>query len=193
VETESRSEQHSLPSHYERCLGPILKGWSDDGQTHGVQVVLFENQPQEGIQTLATLGLSTHELELRPGKTIRQELLISVNEHCNPNEIAGLLISLAELVLKRGRALLRGEVIGPASAVVPGSALNAVFVTNPSPLPEDLLTFHSVPPTVFAYLIPVAAAEAALILSRGWRWFEGELEAQDPDIWDLSRTEEIRA
>jgi hypothetical protein len=67
-----------------------------------------------------------------------------------------------------------------------------VYVTNPSPFDDSLTEFPGEPPpTVFAYLIPITAAEASLVEDRGWSWFEDQLERYDPDIWDLARTETV--
>jgi hypothetical protein len=180
----------TLPQHYEKHLGPIARGWSDDKRAHGVQVVSFENQPASGITTFATLGLGRHIIN-QPNSTVRQELLMSAHERFPCDAIAGLVLSLAELVLRRGKALLRGEVIGPAAPVIRGSTLEAMYVTNPSPFDGSLTEFVSEPATVFAYLIPITSSEATLARERGWRWFEDELMRQDPDIWDLTRTESI--
>lgn len=185
---------NSLPAHYEQHFGPIFKGWSDDEKMHGIQVVFFENQPEAGVSTFATLGLSRHIVELPGAKQIRQELLISANELFSADAVAGLVLSLAEHVLQRNKALLRGEVIGPGTPVVTGSTLSAVYVTNPSPFDDSLTHFISESPaTVFAYLVPITESEARLIHEKGWRWFEDQLEHQNPDIWDLARTETVQA
>jgi hypothetical protein len=183
----------SLPQHYEKHLGKIARGWSDEKRMHGIQVICFEGQPELGVKTYATLGLSRHIVELPGSKHIRQELLMSANESFSSDAVAGLVLSLAERVLQRGKALLRGEVIGPGTPVVAGSTLAAVYVTNPSPFNESLTEFASErPTTVFAYLVPITEAESALVRERGWRWFEDQLEQQNPDIWDLARTETIQ-
>lgn len=184
----------SLPAHYEEHLGEITRGWSDDTRQHGIQVVSFDGQPEADVRTYATLGLSRHIVDLSEARQIRQELLMSANIAFSPDAAAGLVLSLAEHVLRRGKALLRGEVIGPDAPVIAGSMLTAIYVTNPSPFAKSLTEFVSEPPaTVFAYLIPITEAEAALVRERGWSWFEEELERQNPDIWDLGRAETIRA
>lgn len=184
----------SLPLHYERHLGDIQRGWSDEKETHGVQIVSFERQPEPGVRTFATLGLGRHVVKQPRSGSIRQELLISVNEAFSSDAVAGLLLSLAERVLVRHEALLRGEVIGPAAPVVAGSKLTAIYVTNPSPFDKSLTEFASEPPPlVFAYLVPIAEAEAVLVREKGCRWFEEQLERQNPDIWNLARTETIQA
>lgn len=181
-----------LPQHYEGKLGDIASGWSDEKQIHGIQIVSFKDQPEAGVTTFATLGLSRHVLELSGTRQIRQELLVSVNDAFSADAVAGLVLSLAELVAQRGRALLRGEVIGPGEPVIAGSTLTAVYVTNPSPFDKSLTEFVSEPPaTVFAYLVPIKGAEASLVRELGWNWFEDQLEEQDPDIWNLARSEEV--
>ncbi len=88
---------------------------------------------------------------------------------------------------------MRGEVIGPGAPVVAGSTLAAIYVTNPSPFDKSLTEFVSeLPATVFAYLIPITEAEAELVREKGWRWFEDQLEQQNPDIWDLARNETVQ-
>ncbi|MCC6202687.1 MAG: hypothetical protein IT494_06735 [Gammaproteobacteria bacterium] len=68
-----------------------------------------------------------------------------------------------------------------------------MFVTNPSPFEKSLTEFASEPPaTVFAYLVPITVREAVLVRDRRWRWFEDQLEKQNPNIWDLARNEAIR-
>lgn len=184
----------SLPEHYEQHLGEIARGWSDEKRMHGIQVVSFERQPEPGVKTYATLGLGRHIVELPGSKQIRQELLMSANETFSADAVAGLVLSLAEHVLQRGKALLRGEVIGPGTPVVAGSTLTAIYVTNPSPFDKSLTEFVcELPAMVFAYLIPITEAEAKLVGDKGWRWFEDQLEQQNPDIWDLARTEAVTA
>ena len=183
----------SLPAHYERQLGEIVRGWSDEKQTHSIQVASFKGQPESGVTTFATLGLSRYVLDLSGTRKIRQELLISANDVFSADAVAGLVLSLAELVVQRGNALLRGGVIGPGSPVIAGSTLTAVYITNPSPFDNSLTKFVSESPaTVFAYLVPITATEAALVREHGWRWFEDQLEEQNPDIWDLERSDVIR-
>lgn len=182
----------ALPDHYERHLGEIARGWSDEKQTHGIQVVSFEGQPESGVRTFATLGLSRHVVHLSERRQIRQELLLSAHDSFSGDAVAGLILSLAEDVVARGKALLRGEVVGPGAPVIAGATVTAVYVTNPSPFDKSLTQFASAsPPTVFAYLVPITSAESVLVQERGWSWFEDQLDQQNPDIWDLARTEEI--
>jgi len=70
--------------------------------------------------------------------------------------------------------------------VTPGFRLNSLYVTNPSPLGDKILS-HGQSDLVFAYLIPIAAEEARLIESKGWRYFEDQLEDGNIDIFDLKR------
>jgi hypothetical protein len=185
-------EPITLPEHYERHLGSIARGWHDEEQKHGIQIVSFENQPEVGVNTFATLGLSQYAFKQTTKPEIAQELLISVSNKFSADAIAGFLISLSEYVVRRDKALLRGEVIGRDNPIVAKSMLTAIYVTNPSMFDKSLTEFASaLRPTVFAYLVPITSGEAALVRELGWRWFEEQLRIQNPDICDFSRTEEV--
>jgi Suppressor of fused protein (SUFU) len=45
------------------------------------------------------------------------------------------------------------------------------------------------PAVVFAYVVPITNTEATLVAEHGWRWFEDALDEQNPDVWDLARSE----
>lgn len=182
----------SVAEHIEGHLGSIAAGWSDDASPHKIQVASFNDQPMKGVTTYTTLGLSEDELDLPNERKIRQELVISANASFPGEEIARFLLSLAEHIKTTGRALLRGEVVGPSSPLVKGASVNAVYSTNPTPFDPGFAEFSSTyPPVIFVLLVPITPKEASLVSSQGWNWFEEMLEAQDPDIWDLTRIEQI--
>ncbi|MGH8240902.1 MAG: suppressor of fused domain protein [Steroidobacteraceae bacterium] len=188
----ARREPVSILEHYERSLGEIEHGWRDGEEHHGIHVVSFASQPGPGVRTFATLGLSDHVLQLPRARQVRQELLTSVNEATAGDQVADLILSLAEGALQRGRAILRGEVIALGQPAVPGSRLTCAYMTNPSSFNETLVRFVSdSPPTVFGSVIAITPGEAALVRERGWNWFEDELAQHHPDTCDLYRTVEI--
>jgi hypothetical protein len=175
----------------EGFLGTISEGWS--GATgEFTKVLRFDDQPENGIATYATLGLSEEELDLKNGRTVRQELLLSAHASLPNNEIASFLLYCAELIKERGRAALRGEVINLLYPLIDGATVSAVYATNPTPFDEGLAEFSNVsPPVIFALLVPITAKEVSLIGIHGWNWFETSLESQNPDIWDFKRDREI--
>jgi antitoxin YqcF len=182
----------SLPCHYEKHLGLIAKGWSDKESEYGVYVVSFNDIPDNGVITFATLGLSSYSFPTGQGAGIKQELLISVEQSFDSDRVASFLMFLAEHIVIRNKAVLRGEVIDPARPIIAGASSTAVYATNPSPFGDEFMNFRCDPSLVFVYLIAISGAEAELIRRRGWRWFEDRLESEDPNIWNLCRTEEIR-
>jgi hypothetical protein len=182
----------SVPEHIEGYLGKISAGWSDTASSHGIQVVSFKDQPAAGITTYVTLGLSEVVLDLPKDRKIRQELVVSALDSFSGDDIAGFLLSLAEHIKVRERAVLRGEVIGPSRPVLNGATVSAVYVTNPTPFDSHFSEFSNVePPVIFALVVPITEKEASLVFSQGWNWFEDMLESQDPDIWDFKRMEQI--
>src|SRR6185295_5135584 len=96
--------------HLERHLGPMERGWSSNSLP-GVQVCLFRNQPSPGVITLTTLGLSSTVLAMSGDRNVRQELLLAVRDNRPPEELGKLLLHVAELLVRRGGGLLRGEVL----------------------------------------------------------------------------------
>ncbi|GAB7126931.1 suppressor of fused domain protein [Silvimonas sp. JCM 19000] len=183
----------SVAEHIEGHLGPISSGWSDGASSHGIQVVCFKEQPIPGITTYVTLGLSENELDLPKGRKIRQELVVSANDSFAGGDVAAFLLSLAEHIKIRGRAVLRGEVIGPWRPLISNATVNAVYVTNPTPFDTGFAEFSGAElPVIFALLVPITTEEAGLVSDHGWSWFEDVLESQDPDVWNLIRAEQIR-
>ena len=178
-----------LPAHLEAFLGPIRGGWIEDatGDRLPFHVVWFDDAPERDLATYSTLGLSRHALE-SPTKTIRQELLVSVDKRFASPRLGSVLSTLGEMVLAEHRPILRGEVLPPRGAIVPGSTLSAFYASAPVALPDAFAVFEgSEPHTVFVWLVPISAAEAGLIGSHGWSWFEDQLVEQQPDLFDLAR------
>ena len=100
----------SIIDHLESYLGPITSGYKSSSGPEGVQVVCFRDQPLRGTDTLVTLGLSHHVLNLST-KTVRQELLLSFYGSRTTEDLAMLLLHISEIILRNHRGLLRGETL----------------------------------------------------------------------------------
>jgi len=98
------------------------------------------------------------------------------------------LLAVAHDLLDSHRALLRGEVVGPAGPIVPGSVLEAYYCAIPVYFSDSLATFRrTVPGTVIVWLVPISHAEAHYVWQHGWSQFEDLLVAHDPDLLDVMR------
>jgi hypothetical protein len=173
--------------HLEQHLGPMERGWSS-ASLPGVQVCLFRDQPSPGVITLATIGLSNTVLAMSAERKVRQELLLAVRDDLPAEELAKLLIDVAELLIKRGRALLRGDIVRLGDRVAADSAADALYASIPVAFPDGLATLmDSTPATVVVWLIPLQPPEAAFVESSGWSDFEERLEAANPDLFDPER------
>lgn len=101
----------NIAEHLERYLGRIDRGWSSDSLP-GVQVCLFPDCPEQGLITLATLGLSNKVLGLGVGREVRQEIIIAFRPvTASIDEFVRVLMQFAERIGLDGRAVLRGDVI----------------------------------------------------------------------------------
>jgi hypothetical protein len=176
-----------LIAHVEQHLGRISRG-SEASSERGIQAVIVEGHPTPEATSYLTLGLSHHVLAGSSGRQFRQELLgVSYSRFAELNPDANLL-TVAHDLLEAHRAALRGEVIGPAGPIVPGSTLDAYYCSLPSYFSDDLATFRgSVPATTFIWLIPISHAEAHYVWEQGWSKFEDLLVEHDSDLLDLTR------
>ena len=181
-----------LPAHLEKHLGVIAEGWSESDSSSGITVACFDNMPEQGIRSYVTMGLSRELLQLPRNRAIRQELIFSASEEFQGEAIAGFLLSLAERLSASGKAVLRGEVAGPSMPIIEGVQVCAAYFTNPTPFPSDLAKFETEDePVIFVLVIPLTKPEVLSIAEKGWNRFEDELELQNPDIWDLNRTQSV--
>lgn len=190
----SADDAKDLVEHFERTLGPIEYGWSvdPDGAKMPFQIVRFTRGSAPESVSYSTLGLSRKALPSpNSQQLIRHELLMLAPESLAPDHIASILHQVGEMVIKRGRALLRGDVIGPAGALVFGATVTALYVTSPSYFPEDFAVFdageHGA--VVIAWLVPITDCEADYASNHGWDAFEDKLVEQDPDVVDFHRPE----
>ncbi|MBW8761509.1 MAG: suppressor of fused domain protein [Microbacterium sp.] len=181
-----------LVEHFEGTLGPIGYEWSvdPDGVKMPFQIVRFTGGSDADSVGYSTLGLSRRVL---PSPTshlhIRHELLMLAPEALKPDHVASILLQVGKMVIGMERALLRGDVIGPAGALVPGTDLTALYVTMPTYFPDEFATYSDDDgAVVIAWLVPITDSEADYVSSHGWDAFEDKLVEQDPDLVDFHRS-----
>lgn len=180
----------NLVEHFERFLGPITSGSVDpDGHKMHVQILKFHSCPLEDVAAYSTLGLSRHRL-ISPssGQPIRLELLMMVRRGDFEKFVPSLLQQLAEESIHEGRAVLRGDVIGPRGVLDPNTSLEAMYVCAPVYQPDEFFTCEEPDGPIFiAWLIPLFADEATFALTHGWEALERLLVEHDPDLTDWQR------
>lgn len=178
----------SILDHFERYLGPIKQGWKDQESEAQVKVVSFENCPGETVTTFLSLGMSDLVLELPAARQVRQEMLFSAYSLAIPNLIVSCLFSICEAIMRRRKAVLRGEVIPLSEEVSTRIGFAGVYCTIPVLFDDEFSAFEaSSPPTVIVWLLPIHRNEIGYIESHGWGKFEELLEEVDPDLYSLSR------
>ena len=169
-------------------LGPIVRGWGPpEEDTLGIQVSLFAHTPEQGLNTFCTLGLSKHLLSIGQ-REVRQELLFSAPTRYSADAIASFLLTFAESIARSHHGLLRGAVI-EGRPLIKGVAATGIYASVPVFWPDELQVFDdSSPKTIFVWLLPlVGKAEADVVASKGWSYFEDYLEGVEIDFWDLNR------
>ncbi len=182
--SESEKMNDAIIEHLESYLGTIQRGWGGAE----LQVAKFQDSPEAGVATFCTLGLSRTPLPMKDGRLVRQELLVSVAETYPEDAVASFLITFSEYVLSKNRALLRGDVVGPAKPLIPGVLASAVYCAVPVFFPDEFATYRgSDPSTVMVWLVPQPAAEAEFARRVGWDEYEGVLEEEEVEFWSLDR------
>lgn len=177
----------NVSGHLESFCGPIVEGWStrSDGKKMPYTVARFERGPAEGSVTFATLGLNFYPLKSATSvKIVRQKLVMLARKDAISGNLPALLHQVAAEAVSRGRAHLRGEIIGPRNPVFAGTELTTLYVAIPVYFPDE---FNSVNGVVFAWLVPITTKEAAFVSVEGWRKLEDILVRDNPDLLDFHR------
>ncbi|MFF4599831.1 suppressor of fused domain protein [Amycolatopsis sp. NPDC001319] len=183
-----------LIEHLESRLGRITGGWSRDpgGGWWPFRVAHLSDGVLAGVESFATVGLSDRELIARTnGRPLRVEILLAGLAGSDTSAYPALVAGVAKAMIASGEVLLRGDVVTTAGPLVQGSRMEALYAANPVYYDDgffgvDLPLGNR---AAIVWLVPVSAAEAAYVRSRGWQAFERELTKHDPDLMDPCRPE----
>jgi Suppressor of fused protein (SUFU) len=183
-----------LVGHLEARLGLVTGGWSKDpdGQPWEFRVAAFVNGVIPGVESFATIGLSRHDLvSPTSGRRLRLEFVVGERGGPGADYLPGLVGQVAGELLASGRALLRGDVMGPRGPLAPGSRMEAWYAAAPVYYDDgfagvDLDDGHR---AAIVWMVPISRREARFVSANGWREFENELITHDPDLLDLHRDE----
>ena len=104
-------------------------------------------------------------------------------------KIAIFLGGFAEDIMRRARAVVRGDVVTPREPVVLGTLMNFVFVCRPVALESMGATVleEADPPIDFWWLVPIHDDEAQYARTKGCEALEFALSNSDVQLWDLHR------
>lgn len=186
-----RTDVPGIVAHFEALLGPVRSGWmsTPTGERMPFQVVRYSRGADVGSLAYSSLGFSRHRLD-RDGTPVRQELLVLTTPGLPVEYVLTVMTQATDAVLAEGRALRRGEVLGPVPPPVPGSAMAALYVALPVYFPDDFATCRpdGAAPVEVLWMVPVTDGEAAFVREQGWETFEEVLAAQDPDLVDVYRS-----
>lgn len=155
-----------------------------DRAGRSIDLLVFDDQPCAGASTLVTAGLSRlawHRLD--------EELLMSVWKDALTTDLQLVLEFVARQLAEGREPLARGDVIGPAGPLVPGTHMEALYACQPTYFPDEVATFPTDDGAMgrLWWLIPIYATEARLVEDKGAEFFEDLLVSEDPDLLSLER------
>jgi hypothetical protein len=183
-----------LVSHLELFLGNVVHAWDQvPGLAgSGVQIAQHDSVDRGAGLVLSTLGLSRYALRsASSGKIIHHELLFFANRPDEPRNLPAVLSQIVELTIKGSRAILKGDIIGPAGPLLTGSRMEALFATLPILLPPEFASAEDDDGrgVAMVWLLPITRKEAIWAQTHGWEAFEEELDRETPDGLDWFREE----
>jgi hypothetical protein len=181
----------TLVDHFEAHLGAMTVGWARDADDVALpfQIARYQGQGDLSRICFATLGLGQYSLASpTSGRDTRLELLMLASNEVDATAVPALLTQVALTAIRTNRALLRGDVVGPAGPLVTGSKMEAFYVTSPAYFQPEFAVYHDTEgPIVVAWLVPISVSEADFVTRSGWDAFEDLLVEADPDLADMHR------
>lgn len=178
----------SFIQYIEKYLGPISQGWKDKNSELDLQIVSFNDCPDNGCSTLISLGMSNKPIMSNDGRMYKQELIFPIYTSELSDLIISFLMSLCESILNNRKAPLRGDVIQLHSDLANRVGFEGVYCTIPSIWSDDFFSYmESTPATIIVWVIPVHKSEINYINSNGWDDFEDLLSASDVELLSLDR------
>lgn len=177
-----------VTQYLEKHLGTALTSSVARQLSRQVQIKRYSDQPFEGADTLASAGFSGKVFIQEDGSSARYELLFCTYSPLLHDSVYQHLFTLIEYLMQRAEGISLGELIELESPLLQGSVLNHLFLYSPVYFGEALYQCtDTIPPTLFAWCIPVSEAEASFITEHGEDAFNDLLEQEDPDLCNLLR------
>jgi hypothetical protein len=177
-----------LLGYLEKSFDGKAEAMIDDDLALRLAVTYFDDRPIWDLRSYCTLGLSVATLE-RDGEMYRQELMFVAYNEIDKRRIVNFLGGFAEDIVRRGHAVVRGDVVTPREPVVLGTLMNFVFVCRPIVLESaGAAVFEDAePPIDFWWLVPIHDDEAQFARTNGYEALEFALSNSYLPLWDLHR------
>lgn len=163
----------------------VTKFW-DDAHLSSIDIMCVENAPDEGVSTVATLGLSDTAIGLEAdGKPLRVELLMSYRTSQGDGE--NILSTCAFNVINSSMAINPGTIF-PRVLELYRPHSQMVHIMFSSPYLWDLRAQDFAAKKVaWLVAIPISDAEYELARSEGSDALENLLEQHSADVFNLDR------
>jgi len=177
-----------LLGYLEESFDGTAEAMMDDELSLKLAITYFDDRPIDDLRSYCTVGLSVAPIE-RDGREYRQELMFVTYNEIDRRTIANFLGAFAEDILKRGRAVVRGDIVTPREPVILGTLMNSVFVCRPVALVAygAEVFDEAEPPIDFWWLVPIHDDEAQYARANGCEALEFALSNSYLSLWDLRR------
>lgn len=169
-------------------LTPKVISYSDETESHKIDIYIGENRPDVGLTTYSTIGLSEYPIEIvdRQGREIRVDFIgMCTSEFTSfPN----ILASCAFNIIKDHYSYTPGMVnMNVIDDYYKNLEMRHIYYTIPSyweDLQGHLIDGHIVN---WLFAIPISDNELDYLNENGVDAFEDLLESNDTEVYDLYR------
>ena len=175
----------TVPNHIEYYLGEIARGIKSCN-SNGVNTAIFPDVPENGLTSYVTLGLSKYDLNYKS----KFELVFVCSNLEEEINIANMLIWMADLIIRKSRPVLCGEIVYLPQTISKNTKMNCLLIYTPFYFPEDFQVAKTQNgDVVLPLLIPIYIEEAKFIQEKGIESFEKFLLSNHTDnLWDMNRS-----
>jgi hypothetical protein len=180
-----------LEEHLTRILGPPSRLTAardpEDNRKAPFALALFDDEPAEGAFTLASSGISEHELRDDEG-TARVEILLSAWNRFRDESLDQTLFSLGQSIIDAGTVITAGLLYELPRSVTDNSVMRHLLAYPPTYFDDELASVAVEGGTIgLVWLIPLHEEEADLVEAEGADAFIDLAAERDPDLLDLRR------
>lgn len=168
---------------------PKVYAYWDDAHKHSVDILSVADQPDQGVTSYATLGLSQHSIGLSVGdRPLRVELLGAC--WTESEVFANILSTCAFNVINSGHRCAPGIIFPDVVSIyLPDSSMAHILFVSPflwgDGIPETL--DFSDRKVTWLQAVPISEAERAYAEENGADALESLFEQHQIDVYDLNR------
>ena len=185
---EPTAEARKLAHYLVDTLGgePTVDAYWDEAERQSIDILLLSDVPDQGVSTIATLGLCDVDIDLQVnGKSLRTEIIMAHGSDWTDG--SNILATCALNVINDQKEIMPGAVhLDVVAMYLPESDMQHILFAHPFTWSLKSQDFPNVR-VAWLQAIPISQAELAYYEENGFDELEKLLEEAEVDVYDLMR------